>query len=476
MKEIVTYHNDINKISFPGFNEKELNVFFALIFLAKNQGIRELSISFSELKTLINDDGKNRKRFIATLVSLNDKLASLRQTLKIDGKIYTFSLFNHLIVDDKEDILMIEVNKIFAFMLNDLIENFTQFELKKMINLKSAYSKNMFRLLKQWESKKEKKFSVDELRSLLTVPVSYNTSKFNEKVLNPIKEELPTVLPKFDMTKNKNGVKIVGYTFTWGEEEEIIEYTKEEEEIIAIPQKIMDIIKDVCDHNRFIKSLLDDEDNLIKLFNKFYKTEETKEALIKGLKYSQKDIQREVTLNYLITNIKIGAKAKKVEQKIKIVDDKLEIKDSLNQNDYRQTTLDEDPRISKIKGKEEKLVGKIEISEDEYKEKYQEYLNQYNAVDNPFTRKAFDMMYQVVKEENKKIEDNEKNSFCNPFFKNIIDSNLVVNFVVKDKKNKKIFKISDIPLEKLLGKNGKKLSGGALKSRIDKVLKEMNGE
>ena len=71
MKEIVTYHNDINKISFPGFNEKELNVFFALIFLAKNQGIRELSISFSELKTLINDDGKNRKRFIATLVILN---------------------------------------------------------------------------------------------------------------------------------------------------------------------------------------------------------------------------------------------------------------------------------------------------------------------------------------------------------------------------------------------------------------------
>ena len=79
------------------------------------------------------------------------------------------------------------------------------------------------------------------------------------------------------------------------------------------------------------------------------------------------------------------------------------------------------------------------------------------------------MMYQVVKEENKKIEDNA-------FFKNIRDSNLVVNFVVKDKKNKKIFKISDIPLEKLLGKNGKKLSGGALKSRIDKVLKEMNGE
>ena len=44
--EVVKYHNDLNKIKFIGFNEKELNVFFSLVFLAKEQGIRELTIPF----------------------------------------------------------------------------------------------------------------------------------------------------------------------------------------------------------------------------------------------------------------------------------------------------------------------------------------------------------------------------------------------------------------------------------------------
>ena len=44
------------------------------------------------------------------------------------------------------------------------------------------------------------------------------------------------------------------------------------------------------------------------------------------------------------------------------------------------------------------------------------------------------------------------------------------------KEEKKVYTIEDIPEEKLIGKNGKKLVGGALQMRIKKILKEMNEE
>ena len=136
MNEIVKYHNDINKISFAGFNEKELNLFFSLIFLAKEKGTMELTIPFSDLKNLSNDLDRNKQRFIDNLNNVNKKLIALHHQIKVDDTTYTFSLFNVFGVNEKENVLTVEVNKIFSYMLNDLIGNFTKFELENFVNLK----------------------------------------------------------------------------------------------------------------------------------------------------------------------------------------------------------------------------------------------------------------------------------------------------------------------------------------------------
>ena len=52
MHDIVKYHNDMNNVSFVGFKEKELDLFFSLCFKAKEQGTNMIKIDFSELKTL----------------------------------------------------------------------------------------------------------------------------------------------------------------------------------------------------------------------------------------------------------------------------------------------------------------------------------------------------------------------------------------------------------------------------------------
>lgn len=46
--------------------------------------------------------------------------------------------------------------------------------------------------------------------------------------------------------------------------------------------------------------------------------------------------------------------------------------------------------------------------------------------------------------------------------------------IVEKKEVKKVYTVDDIPAEKLLSKNGKKLVGAALQMKINKILEEMN--
>ena len=458
--DIVKFHNDMNKISLNGFTEKELNLFFSLIFLAKEKGTRELTIPFSDLKILSNDYDRNKERFLLNLNNINKKLIALNHQKKIDGVMYTFSLFNVFGVNEEKNILTVEVNKIFSYILNDLIANYTQFELKTLISLKSSYSKNMFRLLKQWEGQKTetktKTYSVDELRELLGVPIKYNNSKLNEKVLNPIDEELRKILPNFRFIKNKSGHKIVSYTFIWGKNNNTIDYVEDIE--IQISEELERAFEKAS-HNRFIQPILT-EDNKAELIEFF----EDEKILIKGLMFAYKKIDKEFKrLSYLIKTIKTGAEQQ--TKTIKVVKkDKTDITIEDIQNDnIRQTSFDE---IIPQPKAEEKPIEKIDIFEDEFNELYNQYLKNNDIGDNIYTKTAFSIRYNIIKREPKKEEKKVSS------LEKIIPEGYEANIVIK-KGRKIIFDSSKIPEEMLLGKNGKKLTGGALKMRKQKIVNEM---
>ncbi len=425
MNEIVKYHNDINKISFAGFNEKELNLFFSLIFLAKEKGTMELTIPFSDLKNLSNDLDRNKQRFIDNLNNVNKKLIALHHQIKVDNTTYTFSLFNVFGVNEKENVLTVEVNKIFSYMLNDLIGNFTKFELENFVNLKSSYSKNMFKLLKQWETVKEKIFSVDELRNLLNAPVAYDTFKFNQKIIKQLENDLPPFFPNLKIEKIKKGRVIKSYKFTWSKQQQDINYIDDIE--IEISEELQKAFEKAS-HNRFIQPFLT-EDNKAELIEFF----EDEKILIKGLIYAYKKIDKEFKrLSYLIKTITTGAEQQ--TKTIKVV--KKEKENLLNEDDYIQTSFND--IISQPKAEEKERVLK-EIYEDDFENLYKEYLKNNNADDTPYAKKCFAMPYKIIKREVKKV-----------------------------------YTIEDIPEEKLIGKNGKKLVGGALKMRAKKILDEMN--
>lgn len=426
MNEIVKYHNDMNKISFTGFNEKELNLFFSLVFLAKEKGTNELTIPFNQLKMLSEDTDRNRDRFIKTLNNVNKKLIALHHQIKVDDITYTFSLFNVFGVNEKDNVLTVEVNKIFSYILNDLIGNFTKFELENFVSLKSTYSKNLFKVLKQWENKKEREFSLDEFKALLGITGKYEKmSALDTYVLGQLRKELPEFFPNLKIEKKKTGRAVTSLKFTWGQKHQDINYVDDVE--IEISEELQKAFEKAS-HNRFIQPFLT-EDNKAELIEFF----EDEKILIKGLIYAYKKIDKEFKrFSYLIKTITTGAEQQ--TKTIKVV--KKEKENSLNEDDYIQTSFND--IISQPKLEEKERVLK-EIYEDDFENLYKEYLKNNNADDTPYVRKCFAMPYKIIKREVKKV-----------------------------------YTIEDIPEEKLIGKNGKKLVGGALKMRAKKILDEMN--
>ncbi len=499
MSELVKYHNNINKLSFNNFTEKELNVFFSIVYKIQNQGSNILEIPFTELRNLSNGD-VHLPRFLNSVKNVSDKISNLNFRYENDEEIVKFYFFNKFRIRKKEKVLILSINEDFQFLVNNLLKkgnftilelenfvklksvysktlfrilkqwdsihykkfelqvnnllkkgNFTILELENFVKLKSVYSKTLFRILKQWDSIHYKKFELQELRELLDVPVSYSTARFNQRILTPMENELKQFFPHLTIEKKKTGKVITEIEISWGKKEPEIEIVDDIE--VEISEEL-DKAFEKASHNRYISPFLTKETK-IELIECF----KDEKILAKGLYFAYKTINTKFNkLSYLIKTITTGA----IQQnKILKVENKEE--NNVKENDDNNLTLSTNTpnKTSKSEEKKENLVGRIEISEDEYNEKYQEYLKQYNTIDNPFTRRAFELMYKVDKKENKKenkkIEDNEEN---------IVED----LFVSPIKEAEKVYTAADIPEEKLLDKKGNKLTGSALKVRENKIL------
>ncbi|MGX0635473.1 plasmid replication initiation protein, partial [Staphylococcus hominis] len=106
---------------------------------------------------------------------------------------------------------------------NEITADFTKFELKEMTQLKSTYSKNMFRLLKQYKHTGYFKIHIDDFRERLDIPDSYRMTHINQKVLTPIIKELGFIFINLHINKIKarKGRKIEYLEFIFDAEKRI---------------------------------------------------------------------------------------------------------------------------------------------------------------------------------------------------------------------------------------------------------------
>lgn len=533
--EIVKYDNDMNSVAFGKFKEKELDLFFSICFKVRDMGTKKVVLSFSELKELSNYSNRNLNRFIKDLSNTYDKMLGLNIKIMHSELSFTkFNLFSEYTVNVEEKTITIQVHEKFEYILNKMLKegNYTKFELIEFVNLKSSYSKNMFKLLKQWEIKKERKFNISEFRNILDIPPKYRMSEIDKKILTPIMQELGQLFSNLKLEKIKTGRNVTGLKFSWSNTK-LNSKLKNSEiiDIIEVSDKLNKVIEKVK-KNRFIAPLLtiDNIEILVEMFQE--------KDLIKGLNWSYREIKQEIkSLNYLIKSIKTGMEQKEKKLVVKTVPEVVqeqEIKEEILKENNIDLKKDQELKITEIE--------KIKITKDEYEELYNKFLQEQNTEHNLLTRKGFDIAnknkYEIIEKANNimkmeneiskititkekyellyqnfiilndcidnqntresfdllnkekykmveqtitipiTMEDLDKVSFNEIEGKNIVvcsdDEDFRNNHIIvkEGELTKKIISISDIPEEKLLGKNNKKLVGGALIARLEKIARD----
>jgi plasmid replication initiation protein len=214
-KVMIKYHNDMNVVAFKKFNQRELNIFFSICAFMKDKGDSTITFSYDEIKQMANLNVPTNQVFEELLESTYDKLLQLKIGYVNKDIVEKFILFTGYKINKNDKLVDITINAQYQYILNELSKNFTVFELQEFNALVSSYSKNMFRLLKQYKSTGFYKVSIEEFRRLLDIPESYNMSKISVKVIDPIEKELSNYFEEFRVEKLKVGrfIKFLQFSF-----------------------------------------------------------------------------------------------------------------------------------------------------------------------------------------------------------------------------------------------------------------------
>ena len=219
MKRVVRYDNYMNELKFSNFTQVDLNFLMALCSLMKDRDTNEISFSFSELRKLTDYKKSNSsKEFAEDLEQMNDRLMKINCKLKTRTKTVMFVLFPTFEIDFEKQLLKVAVNPKFKFLLNEITKNFTKFELHEFISLSSKYSKNLYRLLKQFKATGRYEVSINDFRDKMDCPETYAGKYIMDKVIKPSIDELSNktyfqglkCIPQYGY---KRGKPVTGYVF-----------------------------------------------------------------------------------------------------------------------------------------------------------------------------------------------------------------------------------------------------------------------
>lgn len=346
-KDIVKYNNDLNKLNMASLKEKELELFYAICLELKEKGTNTVVVDITEFRKAFNIPAVNKKRFSEYLENTQDKFLSLKYALRTEKRLKKGVFFYDFDADLEENKMTIKINPEYAYILNGIVDYYTQFSFKEFQSLKCKYSKLLLPKLCQWNGTKKLEIEKEEMFEILGVPESYkkDISNFNKKVIKPIKEELPKIFSNLKIktikksTRNtKNEIK--SYLFTWTEKTKEI---KDAEEIKSIEiSKTLKTLLDTAIKNPKLEIL--EKPSVVEYLLRHYK----ENIIILGIK------------QLLNSNITTKIKTRKY---ITTMLDKLQVTENI-----KITTKEE--TIKKLEAEEIKEVEKKVLTSDEWEKEF----------------------------------------------------------------------------------------------------------
>ena len=227
-KEIVKFHNDVNKIKFSNFNLYHYKVFYTICAEVLEKGIDEVVIDFSILKK--NLDLRTSKTVTDMylkniLLETSEKLSQINFNIEnrfFEGFCTLFTDF--YIPKTGEKKLYVRVNEKTKYILNNLVRNFTLANLQLLNSLTSKYSYRLYLELKQFQNVKDKfekdgkfyswrNFEIQNFREIMDIPESYRMKDIDKRVLNSSIEELNQYFEDIYFIKIKKSNKVTNIIF-----------------------------------------------------------------------------------------------------------------------------------------------------------------------------------------------------------------------------------------------------------------------
>lgn len=344
-KDLVKYNNVLNRLSIGKLEEKELELFFALCLELKEKGVDDVYINITEFKNRYNM-GRSNIRFEKYLEVVLSKFLETKLIIKSSNGLEIGNFFRKFKIDFKNNNLFVQVDTDYSFILNDLVEMYTQFSFNQYQGLKSKYAKRLMPKLAQWNGTKKIEFEKEDLFEILGASESYKSdlSSFNKRILKPATAELKKVFSNLKVTpiKNNNSKttnKIKSYLFTWNAQEII----KDAEEVKTLEiSKTLKNLLDTAIKNPKLEIL--EKPSVVEYLLSHYK----ENIIILGIK------------QLLNSNITTKIKTRKY---ITTMLDKLQVTENI-----KITTKEE--TIKKLEAEEIKEVEKKVLTSDEWEKEF----------------------------------------------------------------------------------------------------------
>ena len=227
--DIVKYNNVLNKLNMGKLEEKELELFFALCLELKNKETDEVFINIADFKNKYNM-GRSNQRFEKYIEAVLEKFLETKMVIKTAKTLELGNFFRKFRLKFETNTLYVQLDSDYKFILNNLVEMYTQFSFKQYQELKSKYAKRLMPKLCQWQGTKKIEYKKDDLFEILGVTENYkkDLGNFRKRILKPATDELKKVFYNLKVTPLKNrSAKIDGYSFVWSNKPKEIEVTEE---------------------------------------------------------------------------------------------------------------------------------------------------------------------------------------------------------------------------------------------------------
>ncbi|MFZ2186133.1 MAG: replication initiation protein [Streptococcus parauberis] len=222
--EIVCYKNELNTIPFRNFNAKEMDLLFSICSQVREKGTDIVEFTFDDLKELSDYKMTAIKHFVKDIESVYDKIIQLNFKIGTDTEFTKFVLFKEYSVSESKGTVTVGVNEKFKYVLNEITQNFTKFELEEFTSLRSSYSKTAYRLLKQYRKTGYVIFTIEQFRELFCIPKSYQVCDIDRNVISIVNRELSDHFKslKIKKLKAKKGRKITHIEFIFQGEDDML--------------------------------------------------------------------------------------------------------------------------------------------------------------------------------------------------------------------------------------------------------------